>query len=547
MLNIRLNKTNGILILVCLLSVCAVADWQKMADPPDVDKNAHSHKGSPTCWLATAANLLAGAGYGNGPTVQIRADAIYNQLVTHYGTTISGWADVATDWWLTSSNNVWPNNPYVTSNYEGNKTRTPWFHDPQPPGSSFPTSDDLPEHIANLLRSCTPVAISISWHTGGGHVFNAWGDNKSDPNALTSNPGSVIVTDSDGMEFGSDTKKYNYTKGTTGWYLNYGYNGPFIKHIAWLKPIDDENDTTLNVSQHVNSYRVVNNGVSAAGGMHHTMGANTTILSYKTTQDWDSSVEPTTYEQQGTRQHVCFAWDFTGNTIPQGQAVTVTDVMVLGHSSTNTIQVTSWNPLFTSYTPPDDPDTTVPDFNVSLNTLELAGGIDHVEPNMTGGHVIMAFDLYTDPAGQSVASEHRMCMQYKYYQEPQTHQMTLVPIDLQEQLWVGNFRFGHSYGPLRDNKLWDFEEWQQIEAGAPTELEAGTEINKPIAFTGLLPYPPAEDYVADIPTACGESGTEYLPADVNQDCYVNLADFAMMAQQWLLCTNPEDQDCLVYE
>lgn len=545
MLKLNTHKTCVIVMLVCLLSVFVSADWQKMAAPPDVDKKAHSHNNKPTCWLATAANMLAGAGYGTGATVQMRADDIYTDLVAHYTTANSGWADVAVAWWLTSANNIWPNNPYVTVGYEGNKTRTRWLHDPQPPGSFFPSSDDLPEYIANLLRSCNQVAISISWSYGGGHVFNAWGDENNDPNALTSNPGNVIITDSDGMEYSGDTVKYKYTLVGLGWNLTYK-NNPYIKHIAWLKPIDDPNDTTLNVSQHVNSYRIVNTGVSAAGGMHHTIGANTTILSYKTTQDWDTSVEPTTYEQPTPRQHVCFAWDFTSNPVPLSQAVTVTDVMVLGHSSTNTIQVTSWTPFFTSYTPPDDPDTTVPDFDISLNTPERAGGINVVEPNMTGGHVIMAFDLYADPGGQTIITEHRLCMPYKFYQEPETHTMTLTTYR-DEARWAGNFRFGHSYGPLSDDKLWDFEEWQQIEPTLESFEWAGTEIQKPIAFTGLLPYPPAEDYVADIPTACGESGTEYLPADLNYDCHVNIADFAMMAQQWLLCTDPEEQDCLAYE
>ena len=48
------------------------ANWQKMDPPPDVDKKTHGHNNCPTCWLAAASNMLAGAGYGSGSTVQAR-------------------------------------------------------------------------------------------------------------------------------------------------------------------------------------------------------------------------------------------------------------------------------------------------------------------------------------------------------------------------------------------------------------------------------------------------------------------------------------------
>jgi len=41
---------------------------------------------------------------------------------------------------------------------------------------------------------------------------------------------------------------------------------------------------------------------------------------------------------------------------------------------------------------------------------------------------------------------------------------------------------------------------------------------------------------------CGEWG--YLSADLNQDCYVNLDDFQLLASSWLECTNPGDLDCI---
>ncbi len=40
---------------------------------------------------------------------------------------------------------------------------------------------------------------------------------------------------------------------------------------------------------------------------------------------------------------------------------------------------------------------------------------------------------------------------------------------------------------------------------------------------------------------CGDWG--YATADVNKDCYVNIRDFALMASQWLDCTNELGADC----
>lgn len=69
--------------LFCLPTV-TVAEWVK--DPPgrplpDVEKDLPDL----TCWLATAANMLAAAGYGTEPTLQERAEEIYGQLIDKFG------------------------------------------------------------------------------------------------------------------------------------------------------------------------------------------------------------------------------------------------------------------------------------------------------------------------------------------------------------------------------------------------------------------------------------------------------------------------------
>ena len=37
---------------------------------------------------------------------------------------------------------------------------------------------------------------------------------------------------------------------------------------------------------------------------------------------------------------------------------------------------------------------------------------------------------------------------------------------------------------------------------------------------------------------------DYLPADLNKDCYINTADLALFSEAWLECNQPEDPDCL---
>ncbi len=44
------------------------------------------------------------------------------------------------------------------------------------------------------------------------------------------------------------------------------------------------------------------------------------------------------------------------------------------------------------------------------------------------------------------------------------------------------------------------------------------------------------------PPGCRDIG-EYYPADLNQDCYVNLEDFAIIARNWLKCNDPQRPEC----
>jgi len=44
--------------------------------------------------------------------------------------------------------------------------------------------------------------------------------------------------------------------------------------------------------------------------------------------------------------------------------------------------------------------------------------------------------------------------------------------------------------------------------------------------------------ILEMPRRCGDLGTIFAPADLNQDCKIDLADLAKLAQKWLDCTEP---------
>ena len=45
------------------------------------------------------------------------------------------------------------------------------------------------------------------------------------------------------------------------------------------------------------------------------------------------------------------------------------------------------------------------------------------------------------------------------------------------------------------------------------------------------------------PSYCGDEGTVFPQGDLNRDCYTNLEDMAVLAEQWLLCSDAADPTC----
>jgi len=67
---------------------------------PDVNKVNPANPADASCWLASASNILAAAGYGTGPAAQQRAQNIYGQLLAAYGPAVGGAPDQAISHWL---------------------------------------------------------------------------------------------------------------------------------------------------------------------------------------------------------------------------------------------------------------------------------------------------------------------------------------------------------------------------------------------------------------------------------------------------------------
>lgn len=548
----------SVFLALLLIVGLANADWQKMDPPPDVDKKAHNHDLNPTCWLATAANMLVGAGYGTGSTVQARADNIYSQLVTQYTANARGWSDTAVSWWLSSTHNTQKTtNAYCDVTVHGHKSpKYPWHHDPNYVGL-LPASDDGPQFLGNELRRCQTVGVSISWPQygtlagKGGHALTAWGDS-NEPNLLTANPAKLIVADSD-KDNGGDVQIYTYDDftnpnpsgyGGRGWYINYSSNHPFIKHIVTLCPVDDANDPNTRTQKIVGSYKICNNSqfwLDDATDLHYDVSSDFNILSYLTTIDWQTSNQASIQEVGTPRRKLMVDWDISDNNLPHDGCIKVTTQFVLPYSTTANM---TYSNVYFAF-PEQGPIKL--GFDWGMTTPEIANP-DLNDPNISGGYVIGAFDIYNDQNGtqEDLVAEFRFCSEYNYFQDPENHTLDMQSQQGQQesQYFVGNFRFGHSYGILTSENLWSFDQWLAEEPNV-VSFDPGCMVeNMQIYLPGLLPYPPAEEYIPPAqPEQCGDPGTVYEAADLNKDCKVDLRDFTIMGQVWLECTDPNALNC----
>lgn len=466
----------------------------KMNPPPDADKAVLA--GNNSCWLATASNMLAGAGYGSGATVQARADDIYGDMTGNYGTAARGWTDTALSWWLGSANNTWATNPYTVVTVYGNKSpKYPW------------ANANGAQEIGNELRECNFVGLSISWPTNavdngnpvigsGGHAITAWGDSYwfpwpgfSDP--ITANPSNVRVTDSDN-DTGGNYQQYQYDDFTNpnpgganegnGWYIDYDPNHPYIKHIVTLTPTQRPGGGAM-IQRVVGSYRIHQDRAADASDLHYRVGTDAEILSYNTRVDWRTDNSPTISESQPQRRSLEVDWDFTDNPVPQCKWVTIDTEFILR----------AWNAIRyenVHFTYPDGALAyLVPDISWEMKSpvIENASSI----PNVTGGYVVGSFDINDPrlPQERRLIATYRFLHQYTFTQSPENHTLTLKG---KEGYQVTNLKLGHSYGYLEHDSLWKHKDWL-TETGATAYQLGEQPIEIAVEWTGRLPYPEGEE------------------------------------------------------
>lgn len=518
--------------------------YLKMNPPPDVDKATHGHAGRPTCWQATAANMLAGAGYGVGATVQARADSIYLQLTAPppagLGSGSGGWTDTALTWWLASAHNIWPANPYDVVTVHGNKTpKNPWAN---PNGAQF---------IGNELRRCQFVGLSISWPVAGatvgtgGHAITGWGDSGG-PGVLPGNPAQVKVTDSD--KDPPDVQTYTYDAYNNpnpggpnegnGWYFDYSANHPYIKHIVTLCPTDDPNDH-YQTQKVVGSYRIHQDDNLSATDLHYEVGTDTTILSYRTTIDWPTGNSPIIIEFSDPNDYMFYDaisvdWDLSDNPVPYCTWITITTEFVLP----------TWNAVAyrnVHFTYPS-PGPIRPGLRWELWTEPVE---DFNVPNITGGYVVGGMELYADPDGQNLLGEYRFQHEYDFMQDPEQHEVLLESV--QEFYYVGYPRFGHSYGILDNDSLWEFEDWIDVIPWIEP-IEPNVPLSYYLNWDGLLPYPRGDDVcqgdlddngvinLTDLAQLLANygvtSGAVYEDGDLDHDGDVDLIDLAGLLSRY---------------
>jgi len=554
-----MKKVKMIIWLVVLLLAATSSNgkWLRVNPPPDVDKSAHNHNDTKTCWLATASNMLAGAGYGTGATVQARADNIYNQLVTQFGTG-SGWTDVAVSWWLQSSNNLWKGlNEYTDVTVEGNKNSPPdfWLHDSNDGDSVY--SDTGAKFIGNELRRGQLLGISISWGTSGssGHAITGWGDS-NDANMLTSNPSDVIVTDSDD-DTGGDTQKYSYSKMSfflSGWRFTYSGNSAFIKHIITLCPCNPTYVTTKKV---IHSFKECVNsrwGNDFATRIAYKVSSDVNILCYKADVNWTSQNLPVITDNRpdpnSNPTQFTFSWNVSDNPVTNGACVYSSNKLTVEYDPNSGVEpkISHSGDILTYANLQQE---VFPGFDYSIRSNMIypypSKGTDANDPNITGGYVIGAFTVYNGPSGieSEKVREFRFCFEYNYFHDPENHLFFLNPTEEPTNpSWIGNFKFGHSYGLLQGAKLWGYEDWKMDEPGLQ-EFSFGMQpISIPVLLPGLLPYPRGENYIPpETPEHCGDPGIEYKQGDLNKDCYVDFKDFALMSSEWLSCNDPNNSEC----
>ena len=176
-----------------------------------------------SCWIASAANMLASAGYFNGDAQAIYWDIVYN-MTTPWHTTLFGWQDggwqhEALSWYLTY---YWDPTLKSTISYYG-----VYYGRDGTNAQAWPTNAF--DFAADSLASDDEVGIVI-------HSFSIYHAITFQGYDFDTMSMQITDSDQDASSNGLDTYNFNLT-GTTGWYMtNYG-SGIAIDYYAILHTV----------------------------------------------------------------------------------------------------------------------------------------------------------------------------------------------------------------------------------------------------------------------------------------------------------------------
>ncbi len=231
-LNYWLVILSAIFLLFIATQRADALPYLKIPNPPDIDKPDRNGDGiwpdpnDNSCGLASAANILSAAGYGD-------ASNIYNTLVGKFGWGEGRFQGEALSWYLT--NHPVPGNLYtVLTEYD---RTTSW------------DSHWNPSFIASELRRCEFVGISIYSDismTTGAHALTVWGDNDNSP------PDWIWVTDSDRDRGMLDIDSYGWTRhvdargaGKDLYSLDYWTGLGYLGYVVTLSPVPEPSTLLL--------------------------------------------------------------------------------------------------------------------------------------------------------------------------------------------------------------------------------------------------------------------------------------------------------------
>lgn len=173
-----------------------------------------------SCWIASAANMLASAGFANGNAQNIYWDLVYNMALPWQpvGWQFGGWQHEALNWYLANRphplGGIYEVKYYGVYNKEDGTSAEGW------PTNPF-------DFAANLLGSGYEVGIVVHGSIYHALTFEGYNDQT----------GKILLADSDASEGALDT--YGYARlGATNWKLSdYVANGIAVDYFATLRYI----------------------------------------------------------------------------------------------------------------------------------------------------------------------------------------------------------------------------------------------------------------------------------------------------------------------